>query len=134
MKNLFIIAALFLGGASVCGVKAASVTSVASETIHLGGEVHEWAYFEGRTPQGTDLRLKFQGTRNEREHTLVIRQDDVKQDWSVALNGKRLGQLFLMEADLVQLLTIPPETIREGENELYIWSRVPDEILIHSLA
>ena len=134
MKNLFIIAALFLGGASVCGVKAASVTSVASETIHLGGEVHEWAYFEGRTPQGTDLRLKFQGTRNDREHTLVIRQDDVKQDWSVALNGKRLGQLFLMEADLVQLLTIPPETIREGENELYIWSRVPDEILIHSLA
>ena len=34
------------------------------------------------------------------KQTLFVWQDDVKQDWRVELNGKRLGSLFLMEAPL----------------------------------
>jgi len=31
----------------------------------------------------------------------------VKQDWAVELNGRRLGKLFLMEADLILAIRIP---------------------------
>ena len=102
--------------------------------IHLGGPTREWAYFEGRTPSSAELRLKFSSTPNSREHTLFIRQDDVKQDWTVTLNGKKLGSLFLMEADVIHTLPIPASLLREGENELHIASKTQDDILIHSLA
>ena len=102
--------------------------------IHLGGATPEWSIFEGRKPHGTELRIQFDSKQNEREHTLFIRQDDVKQDWSVTLNGKRLGSLFLMEADLVHTLPIPPSTLRDGGNELQISTRRLEDILIHSLA
>jgi hypothetical protein len=102
--------------------------------IFLGGAAREWAIFEGRKPYGSELRLKFNSKPNTREHTLFIRQDDVKQDWVVTLNGKKLGALFLMEADLIHTLPIPANLLRDGENELHIASRNPDDILIHSLA
>jgi hypothetical protein len=105
----------------------------ASYPIHLGGPTREWSYFEGRTPSGAELRLKFHSTANDREYTLFIRQDDVKQDWTVTLNGKKLGSLFLMEADVIHTLAVPPNVLRDGENELHIASKAKDEILIHSL-
>src|SRR5688572_27369588 len=75
--------------------------------IFLGGPNREWSILEGRKPHGSELRLKFDSKLNTREHTLIIRQDDVKQDWTVTLNGKKLGSLFLMEADLIHTLSIP---------------------------
>ena len=106
----------------------------ASYPIHLGGPTREWSWFEGRTPSGADLRLKFNSSANSREHTLFIRQDDVKQDWTVTLNGKKLGSLFLMEADVMHTLPIPPNILRDGENEVLISAKTADDILILSLA
>src|SRR5688572_12757526 len=62
--------------------------------IFLGGPTREWSIFEGRKPHSPELRLKFNSKPNSREHTLFVRQDDVKQDWAVTLNGKKLGSLF----------------------------------------
>jgi hypothetical protein len=113
---------------------AAKVRTIpAAYPIFLGGAEREWSVFEGRTPSGTDLRLKFNAAPNAGEHTLFIRQDDVKQDWTVHLNGKKLGSLFLMEADLFHILPIPQNILRDGENELHIASKNADDILIHSL-
>lgn len=121
-------------GVLVNGCFAAQFTSLSSETIHLGSGRPEWSIFEGRPLHGAEFRLKFQFQANDREHTLVIRQDDVKQDWSVVLNGEKLGELFLMEADLIHMLAIPPNTLRDGENELHISTKTPEDILISSLA
>src|SRR5262249_2608052 len=47
-------------------------------------------------------------------------QDNVKLDWAVEVNGKKVGTLFLMEAPLVHPLTVPPGALREGLNTLSI--------------
>lgn len=119
----------------VPGLFAANFTEISTETMHLGGAAPEWSIFEGRKPQGTELRLKFDSKQNSREQTLFIRQDDVKQDWSVTLNGQKLGQLFLMEADLIHTLSIPPEGLRDGVNELHISSKSStDDVLLHAVS
>ena len=66
---------------------SATFTPVLESTVHLGGATPEWSIFERQRPQGKDLRIEFNSTPNQREYTLFIRQDDVKQDWSVTLNG-----------------------------------------------
>ena len=71
---------------------------------------------------------------NATEYTLQIRQDDVRQDWPVQLNGKRLGKLFLMEADLVHALAIPAGLLTNGENTLSIAPpRDNDDIVLHDI-
>ena len=112
----------------------ANFTTLLGDTTYLGGPTPEWSIFNGRTPQDTELLLKFEAKANEREHTLFIRQDDVKQDWTVTLNKKPIGALFLMEADVVQTISIPPNSLRDGENEIRIYSKAPDSILIHSVS
>ena len=91
----------------------------------------EWQEFEGKTPDGRRLDVKFTATKNAAEQTLFIRQRDVKLEWGVELNGRKLGKLFLMEADLVQSYAIPAGALRDGENTLSI---VPpkerDDILV----
>src|SRR5262245_54844001 len=98
------------------------VTALHADTLVLNsgrthlrsGEVPEWTEF-AQTPNGRRLDLKFMARSNATEYTLQIRQDDVRQDWPVQLNGKRLGKLFLMEADLVHTLAIPPGVLTDGE-------------------
>ncbi|MBI4327756.1 MAG: PHP domain-containing protein [Chloroflexi bacterium] len=88
---------------------------------HLrSGSQAEWQEFADKTPEGLRLEITFAAQVNERESTLFIRQDDVKLDWRVQLNGRNLGTLFLMEAPLVQALAVPPQTLREGNNRLAI--------------
>src|ERR1043165_1819642 len=69
--------------------------------MHLGiANSPEWESFRGHAPDARRLDLRFRAEANLHEATLFIRQDDVRQDWFVELNGSRLGKLFLMEADL----------------------------------
>src|SRR5436309_5058672 len=80
---------------------------------HLGQPGQpEWQQFEGKTPDGTRLDVRFAAQANTREATLFLRQDDVKLEWAIELNGHRLGKLFLMEAPLVYALSVPPATVR----------------------
>ena len=106
-----------------------------SGRTHLrSGDVPEWTAFAERTPSGKRLDLRFTTSVNETEATLLIRQDEVRQDWPVELNGRRLGKLFLMEADLVHTLAIPARTLKNGENVLSIVPpRENDDIVLHDI-
>ncbi len=130
MRLLF----LLIGVVYAANANAAVQPISASYPIYLGGPTREWSYFEGRTPLGQELRLKFSSAPNPQDQTLIIRQDDVKQDWTVTLNGRKLGSLFLMEADLIHTLTIPANLLKAEGNELQIAAKRADDIVIHSLA
>jgi hypothetical protein len=107
-----------------------------STSHHLrSGTNAEWEEFSAKQPEGRRLDLRFVAEPNAAEATLFVRQDDVRHDWSVDLNGKRLGKLFLMEADLVHTLRVPAQTLKAGSNVLSIVppSRDNDDIFIRSL-
>lgn len=88
---------------------------------HLrSGDEAEWQEFVDKAPHGKRLDLRFEAQKNASEQTLIIRQYDVKQEWNVELNGKRLGKLFLMEFPLTFPISIAPGTLRNGENVLSI--------------
>jgi hypothetical protein len=117
------------------GAPKAAIVSLDGRTHHLGVSGQpEWDVFAGKVPEGDSLKLTFASHPNEREFTLFIRQDDVKQEWSVTLNGRKLGQLFLMEADLIHTLPLPSGTLREGQNELIIAGKTKEDILIRNIA
>jgi hypothetical protein len=80
----------------------------------------EWQEFAGRTPHGRRLDLKFTTQANTNENTLFIRQRDVKLDWGIELNGRKLGKLFLSEQDLIQALPLPAGALHDGENTISI--------------
>lgn len=83
------------------------------------GQEREWASFP-QTAQGTSLTISFQAKTNNSEHTLRLRQQDVKQTWNVTLNGKRVGRLPRDENDMVVYFPLPAGTLKTGTNELKI--------------
>jgi hypothetical protein len=88
---------------------------------HLGTpEEPEWREFARDRAEGRSLKLRFRALDNPREATLRFRQRDVKLDWNVSLNGRSIGRLYLMEADLEHVLTLPSHALRDGENVLEI--------------
>lgn len=102
------------------------------ERTHLrSGTDPEWTEFSTSVPRGRRLDLRFTASSNATEATLFIQQDDVRQDWFVELNGKRLGKLFLMEADLIHTLAVPRGLLRSGSNLLSILPpRENDDIVL----
>ena len=92
-----------------------------SRRIHLrSGDKPEWEEFAKHAPDARRLDLTFTANSNRTEATLFVRQDEVRQDWLVELNGRRIGKLFTMEADLVHTLAVPAGALRDGENKLSI--------------
>jgi hypothetical protein len=90
---------------------------------HLGTSGDpEWREFVGKTPHGPEFTLEFSAKANRIEHTLFLRQDLVKLDWPVELNGRKIGQLLNMEEPLIHALPIPPGVLRDGMNTLRIVS------------
>jgi len=120
---------------AACFCATAAPLVINSQRIHLrSGDKPEWQDFAAQTPDGRRLDLKFNTSSNHAEAALFIRQDDVRHDWSVELNGRRVGKLFTMEADLVHTLALPPGALREGENRLAIVPpRENDDIFIHEI-
>ena len=112
--------------ALVIGLVSFTVIQAGADIInrsvfHLrSGPKPEWDEFANRTPDGAELTLRFTSRSNTTEAALFIVQDNVKLDWPVELNGKRIGTLFLMEAPLVHTLAVPAGALREGENTLSI--------------
>jgi hypothetical protein len=94
---------------------------VLSDRLHhlRVGEQREWAEFPERA-EAERLLLRFNAERNAVEHTLRLRQQDVKQAWRVLLNEKELGKLALDENDTVICLPVPPGRLMDGENLLVI--------------
>jgi len=104
--------------------------------IHLRNRPErEWIDFS-ETPPDTALRLRFQAAANPQPSSLMWRQQDVKQAWSVRLNGKRLGELVRDENDMTVGLSVPKGILTDGENELVIEAAanaVTDDIRIASV-
>ncbi|MDB6036518.1 MAG: hypothetical protein JWM99_359 [Verrucomicrobiales bacterium] len=106
-----------------------------SRSLHLrSGDKPEWDEFAGKNPDARRLDLHFTAQSNVGESTLFIRQDEVKEDWVVQLNGKRLGNLFLMEADLIHNLAVPAGALRDGDNLLSIVPpKALDDIVVQEI-
>jgi hypothetical protein len=79
----------------------------------------EWSEFP-ESPEADRLEASFTSSPNDREWTLQVRQQDVKQGWSLHLNNQKLGALPVDENDMVVYLAVPPGAVREGENRLRI--------------
>jgi hypothetical protein len=95
--------------------------SLDARRYHLrSGTNAEWEEFSASQPFGRRLDIAFEATTNATEYTLFLWQDDVKLDWRIDLNGKRIGSLFLMESPLNFALRLPPGSLREGSNTLSI--------------
>lgn len=106
---------------------------VTSKLIHLrsSGE-REWATFP-ESGQKKELSIPFEAGVYQREGTLLLRQQDVKQAWNVELNGSVLGKLVPDANDQQLLLTVPPKTMQAEKNQLRIYQagkQIPDDIRV----
>ena len=107
--------------ATVVGCRQSTANVLDAKSYHLrSGTVAEWEEFEGKTPHGSSLDVKFQAKRNRSDSTLFIRQYNVKQEWPVLINDQKIGILFLMEDPLTSTLRIPAGVLKDGENTLSI--------------
>ena len=88
------------------------------------GAVREWSTFP-EAAEAAHLELKFAATPNAADCALLLRQQDVKQVWQVALNGKKLGELTRDENDMVVAFAVPAGTLVDGDNSLRIEPRSP---------
>ena len=113
--------ALFAALFAIAFCASAQLRVLDAHRYHLGAAGRpEWRWFEGRTPYSNRLDILFAAHTNDSEATLFLRQEDVKRDWTVQLNGRRLGTLFLMEQPLLHTLPVPRGFLREGENVLSV--------------
>jgi hypothetical protein len=87
-----------------------------SKLHHLrNGTMPEWSAFPEQ-PEGPRLVVSFQANTNDVEHSLRIRQQDVKQAWRVLLNEQELGKLTVDENDMLVHFVVPPGGITNGAN------------------
>ena len=82
------------------------------------GNIVEWKDFKG-TPRKA-LTVNFTAKQNGAEQALGLRQEDVKQKWTVQLNGTVLGSLQQDEAKMDTYFSILPGILKNGKNELLI--------------
>jgi hypothetical protein len=129
LRQRFLLAFLFLFVVAVCALFPTAARGVGGARTLDGGHHHlgiagepEWEEFEGKTPEGRSLSIHFSAHANTGPATLLIRQRDVKLKWAILLNGRRLGWLELNERPLHAAYTIPPGSLREGDNTLSILS------------
>ncbi len=124
-----------LWGGSASGEQP-TVNTVHRPLTHLRGtEPREWSSFPEQ-PDSQSLTCTFQSSPNPKQWTLSIRQQDVKQTWTAFLNGNAIGRLVRDENDLITDLTIPPGTLRDGDNELQIRQTgqlIADDIRVGSI-
>ena len=126
---------IILGSLPMAWADESTVLMLNTRPLHLGAPAaREWQEYADRIPDAQRLDLRFTSATNEQEATLFIRQDDVRQDWPVELNGNRVGKLFLMEANLVHAIKIPAGALREGGNLLSILPpKANDDIFLHEI-
>ena len=94
-------------------------------------EPREWSEFPIEAKE-KELLIHFSSHANKSDQTISFRQDDVKLNWRVTLNGRDIGSLVTDEKDLVTYFTVPVGTLRDGENELLVKcdESIPDDIRI----
>lgn len=133
LLNALTLAALLTAGALVSRPCLAQEITLTPKMHHLRnvGD-REWADFPAKA-ESDAIELKFTLRESGADWTLRFRQEDIKQDWRVKLNGKELGKLHRDEIDMRVSLAIAPGVLRQGENVLRIESasqRGPDDIRV----
>ena len=116
--------AIFLHGSALILTPMANaevVTSISEKTLKIvrSGSAREWAEFPADA-QPTMFEHRFNSTSNTVPWTLSIRQQDVKETWTVSLNEKTLGRLVRDENDLRCDFEIPEALLRTADNHLVI--------------
>ncbi|MDR3639235.1 MAG: CehA/McbA family metallohydrolase [Isosphaeraceae bacterium] len=103
------------------GRSAAAQRIIDGARHHLGtpGDP-EWAELDAGPAEGRELVLTFEAVASARLATLVVRQSDVRLEWDVRLNDRRIGRLLPSDADLWNALDVPPGVLRDGKNILTI--------------
>ena len=79
----------------------------------------EWDTFPEQ-PDAAELQLTFQSAANTSAWTLQLFQEDLKQTWTLRLNGRQLGRLVRDENPMLVCFDVPAGAVRSGENTLTI--------------
>jgi hypothetical protein len=132
IRYLLLAVSLLLGASTVQGKERI----LDGRLHHLRhGPQREWSDFPAEA-EGPSLEVRFPAEVNRTEHTLHLRQQDVKQTWKVLLNGRERGRLQTDENDRVLYLPLPPGALVGGENTLRIEQvgKVPDDVRVGQIA
>lgn len=102
---------------------------------HLrAGNHQEWSGF----PKAWKSRciINFRSTETSNERTISLRQEDVKQNWLLRLNGKDLGKLKTDENPMIVYWAVQPGMLKTGLNSLVIepTDTTADDILVGKVA
>src|SRR6056297_2967953 len=90
------------------------------ELVHLrSGTQEEWSEFPP-SAGGDRLQVRFDAVPNTDPVTLGLRRVDVKEGWTVSLNGEKLGSLFSDENDMEEVWELPPGILQAEDNELLV--------------
>ena len=95
-------------------------------------EPREWSTFPEKA-EAARLELKFTAQAMPRERCLSLRQQDVKETWTISLNGESLGKLHIDENDMRVYYEVGFDRVRDGENTFTIEcpkGRQPDDIRV----
>ena len=95
------------------------------------GIEREWSDFPAEIPDSS-YQHQFTSRVNSAPWTLSLRQQDVKESWTVSINGTSLGRLVRDENDLRCDFEIPPGLLQQSDNELVISTKASssDEIRV----
>lgn len=100
---------------------SAAETVLESRRLHLGkAGAYEWDEFTDRKVDAERMELHFQSQANTSEQVLRVWQRDVKLNWPVLLNGKKLGILTTAETAMETIYSLAPGILKEGDNVLII--------------
>ena len=114
----------------------ANARTLDPELHHLRvGPIREWSEFPQHA-EAPKLTLTFRAESNAAPATLRLRQQDVKEDWRVVLNGHELGRLRQDENDTVVYFAISPGGLVAGENTLLVRQIGPgaDDVRVGQIA
>ncbi len=119
------------------GVFGQSNTIAVDNIMHhlRNGDQPEWAEFS-HSAGNQQLNLEFSFRAKPAQSTLILRQYDVKQNWEITLNDRKLGSLFTDEQDMVVYYTVPSDALKRGRNALVIKSSSQsiDDIRVGNIA
>lgn len=90
----------------------------------------EWSSFPVQADSALQLLISTNPSPNG--YTLEVTHADVKQQWSVSINGTRIGDLIQDEQLLTEYIAVPASALKHSINELRIStkSRIPDDIRV----
>jgi hypothetical protein len=95
------------------------------------GDQREWSEFPAEA-EAQELRIEFNAEAVDRETTLRLRHRDVKQRWTIELNGRSLGSLPINENDTVTFWSVPRGALKNGVNVVRIHgpAKPPDDVML----